>query len=230
MNIDLTRFSFKFFCVSQIELLKFSRGFWKSLTILKSTGMEQGLCGQSATFMTVPKPRTCQPKQFFHTKNIARSWLQSWRFKKTTFSQCCRSQRFEDSLDGVSMMLKDSLHFFLPQNWELMNTAVLTGRQVSQVMKVFIVTQAGKVADVTLQSSCHAEDESVIKVSVCCSFCLHPHSFASLFPFVVVMDDEFLIRLEHPVTCLIVSLLVSGFGWLRIHLVLFAIEIIELHA
>lgn len=46
-----------------------------------------------------------------------------------------------------------------------MNTAVLTGRQVSQAMKVFIVSQAGKVADVTLQSSCHAEDESVIKVS-----------------------------------------------------------------
>lgn len=45
-----------------------------------------------------------------------------------------------------------------------MNTAVLTGRQVSQAMKVFIVSQAGKVADVTLQSSCHAEDESVIKV------------------------------------------------------------------
>lgn len=46
-----------------------------------------------------------------------------------------------------------------------MNTAVLTGRQVSQAMKVFIVSQGGKVADVTLQSSCHAEDESVIKVS-----------------------------------------------------------------
>lgn len=45
-----------------------------------------------------------------------------------------------------------------------MNTAVLTGRQVSQAMKVFIVSQGGKVADVTLQSSCHAEDESVIKV------------------------------------------------------------------
>jgi transmembrane protein 132 len=54
-----------------------------------------------------------------------------------------------------------------------MNTAVLTGRQVSQVMKVFIVTQAGKVADVTLQSSCHAEDESVIKVS----------AVSPLFPF-----------------------------------------------
>jgi transmembrane protein 132 len=64
-----------------------------------------------------------------------------------------------------------------------MNTAVLTGRQVSQVMKVFIVTQAGKVADVTLQSSCHAEDESVIKVSAASPFS----------PFVVVMDDEFLI-------------------------------------
>lgn len=48
--------------------------------------------------------------------------------------------------------------------WEVMNTAVLTGRQVAQAMKVFIVSQAGKVADVTLQSSCHAEDESVIKV------------------------------------------------------------------
>ena len=58
------------------------------------------------------------------------------------------------------------------QNWELMNTAVLTGRQVSQAMKVFIVSQAGKVADVTLQSSCQAEDESVIKVSGCYSkFC-----------------------------------------------------------
>ena len=45
-----------------------------------------------------------------------------------------------------------------------MNTAVLTGRQVSQAMKVFIVSQAGKVADVTLQSSCHSEDESVLKV------------------------------------------------------------------
>lgn len=57
------------------------------------------------------------------------------------------------------------LLFPLLQNWEVMNTAVLTGRQVSQAMKVFIVSQAGKVADVTLQSSCHAEDESVIKVS-----------------------------------------------------------------
>lgn len=55
---------------------------------------------------------------------------------------------------------------FILQNWELMNTAVLTGRQVAQAMKVFIVSQGGKVADVTLQSSCYAEDESVIKVNM----------------------------------------------------------------
>lgn len=50
-----------------------------------------------------------------------------------------------------------------------MNTAVLTARQVSQTMKVFIVSQAGKIADVTTKSTCHAEDESVIKVSSSCS-------------------------------------------------------------
>lgn len=56
------------------------------------------------------------------------------------------------------------IFFYFFQNWEVMNTAVLTGRQVSQAMKVFIVSQAGKAADVTLQSSCHSEDESVLKV------------------------------------------------------------------
>ncbi|KAM7347234.1 transmembrane protein 132C dtn isoform 2-T2 [Cochliomyia hominivorax] len=66
---------------------------------------------------------------------------------------------------------KDDIQAVLPmaKNWELMNTAVLTGRQVAQAMKVFIVSQGGKVADVTLQSSCYAEDESVIKVSSSCS-------------------------------------------------------------
>lgn len=78
------------------------------------------------------------------------------------------------------------------QNWELMNTAVLTGRQVSQVMKVFIVTQAGKVADVTLQSSCHAEDESVIKVSVCELLSLLPQF---IFLRAVVIANEFFIPL-----------------------------------
>jgi len=59
----------------------------------------------------------------------------------------------------------NSIFPFLPlQNWDVINTAVLTGRQISQAMKVFIVSQAGKAADVTLQSSCHSEEESVLKV------------------------------------------------------------------
>ncbi|XP_046389656.1 uncharacterized protein LOC124158549 isoform X2 [Ischnura elegans] len=66
---------------------------------------------------------------------------------------------------------KDDVQAVLPisKNWEVMNTAILTGKQVSQAMKVFIVSQAGKVADVTLQSSCHSGEESVLKVSSSCS-------------------------------------------------------------
>jgi hypothetical protein len=45
-----------------------------------------------------------------------------------------------------------------------MNTAVLTGRQVSQPMKVFIVSQGGEIADVTLHTSCHTSDDSALKV------------------------------------------------------------------
>ena len=45
-----------------------------------------------------------------------------------------------------------------------MNTAVLTGRQVSQPMKVFIVSQGGEIADVTLHTSCHTNDDSALKV------------------------------------------------------------------
>ncbi|KAL3270215.1 hypothetical protein HHI36_009271 [Cryptolaemus montrouzieri] len=36
-------------------------------------------------------------------------------------------------------------------------------------MKIFIVSQAGKAADVTFQASCHSEDDSVLKVSSSCS-------------------------------------------------------------
>jgi len=55
-------------------------------------------------------------------------------------------------------------NFLFLQNWEVLNTAVLTGQQVSQAMKVFIVSQAGKAADVTFQASCHSEDDNVLKV------------------------------------------------------------------
>jgi transmembrane protein 132 len=47
-----------------------------------------------------------------------------------------------------------------------MNLAVLTGRQVSRAFKVFMVSEAGKIADVTLHSSCSSKDDSVIKVRI----------------------------------------------------------------
>lgn len=66
----------------------------------------------------------------------------------------------------TASLLTIKLTFFsFQQSSQLLNTAVLNGRQVSQPMKVFVVSQAGKVGDVTLQSSCHAADESILKVS-----------------------------------------------------------------
>ena len=62
------------------------------------------------------------------------------------------------------------IHFFLNgpfgkmQRNDMVNTAILTSRQVSEPLRVFVVTQAGKVADVTLQASCSSADESVLKV------------------------------------------------------------------
>ncbi|RWS30959.1 Transmembrane protein 132C-like protein, partial [Leptotrombidium deliense] len=51
----------------------------------------------------------------------------------------------------------------------MLNTAVLNGRQVSQPLRVFVVSQAGRVGDVTLQSNCHSSDESILKVSPSCT-------------------------------------------------------------
>lgn len=71
--------------------------------------------------------------------------------------------RFEVQKDDIQAVVPIS------KNWEVLNTAVLTGRQVSQAMKIFIVSQAGKAADVTFQASCQSEDDSVLKVSSSCS-------------------------------------------------------------
>ncbi len=46
-----------------------------------------------------------------------------------------------------------------------MNLASLTGKQISKPLKVFIVSQAGEVADVTLTSQCQSKDQSVLKVT-----------------------------------------------------------------
>ncbi|XP_073984210.1 transmembrane protein 132C dtn isoform X2 [Rhodnius prolixus] len=66
---------------------------------------------------------------------------------------------------------KDDIHALIPisKNWEVVNSAVLTGKQVSQGMKVVMVSHGGNLADVTLQASCHVPDDSVIKVSSSCS-------------------------------------------------------------
>lgn len=80
------------------------------------------------------------------------------------YTQIFRSRSIKNWSIRADFLFLEKIFCVLFQNWEVMNTAVLTGRQVSQGMKVFIVSQAGTVADVTLQSSCHSEDESVLKV------------------------------------------------------------------
>ncbi|XP_077535622.1 transmembrane protein 132C dtn [Haemaphysalis longicornis] len=66
----------------------------------------------------------------------------------------------KDDVQAVLLVAKSS---------QLLNTAVLTGKQVSQPLKVFVVSQSGLLGDVTLQSSCHAADESILKVSPSCT-------------------------------------------------------------
>ncbi|XP_050428697.1 transmembrane protein 132E [Adelges cooleyi] len=81
-------------------------------------------------------------------------------------------------LDGVKRKIsarfeihKDDTEAVLPisKNWEIINTAVLTGKQISHAMKVFVVSYSGKISDVTRQSTCQMEDDSVLKVTSSCS-------------------------------------------------------------
>ena len=68
---------------------------------------------------------------------------------------------------------KDEIQAVIPiaKHKDLMNLAILTGRQVSRPLKVFIVSQAGDVADVTLHSSCSSADQSVLKVNITLAQC-----------------------------------------------------------
>ena len=56
------------------------------------------------------------------------------------------------------------LFFYQLQLSEIMNLAVLTGRQVAKPLKVFMVSHSGEIADVTLHSSCTSRDLSALKV------------------------------------------------------------------
>ena len=51
------------------------------------------------------------------------------------------------------------------QSRELLNMALLTGTQAVHPMKIFAVSQAGKVEEVTDETTCHSGDENVIKVA-----------------------------------------------------------------
>ncbi|KAF8792082.1 Transmembrane protein 132C like protein [Argiope bruennichi] len=93
----------------------------------------------------------------------------TWQLRYMLDSSMAEQYDFDDDNAKITSRLdiqKDDVQAVLPiaKSSQLLNTAVLNGRQVSQPMKVFVVSQAGKVGDVTLQSSCHAADESILKV------------------------------------------------------------------
>ena len=77
---------------------------------------------------------------------------------------------FSYRLRAKMSIKKDEVQSVIPiaKHKDLMNLAILTGRQVSRPLKVFIVSQAGDVADVTLQCSCSSADQSVLKVILPC--------------------------------------------------------------
>ncbi len=62
-----------------------------------------------------------------------------------------------------------------------MNLAVLTGRQVSRPLKVFLVSRSGDVADVTLHSSCSSKDQSVLKVRIQLNNAIFTHHLNQFF-------------------------------------------------
>lgn len=90
-----------------------------------------------------------------------------------TVSSTASVSEIDDSIKLTSRLdiHKDDVQAVLlvAKSNQLLNTAVLTGKQVSQPMKVFVVSQSGLLGDVTLQSSCHSADESVLKVSPSCT-------------------------------------------------------------
>ncbi|XP_022686153.1 transmembrane protein 132C-like [Varroa jacobsoni] len=52
---------------------------------------------------------------------------------------------------------------------DLINTAIITGSQVSQLVKLIMISEAGQMSDVTHKAACHSSDESVLKVSPSCT-------------------------------------------------------------
>lgn len=66
---------------------------------------------------------------------------------------------------------KDVVQQILPitKSKEMLNTAILNGRQISRAMKIYQVSASGTISDITFQCSCQSADESVLKVSPSCT-------------------------------------------------------------
>ncbi|CAG2100493.1 unnamed protein product [Medioppia subpectinata] len=97
-----------------------------------------------------------------------------WQLLYVTESSIAVKQDFDKESAKLSSRLdiqKDNVLDVLAitKSRQLLNTALLTGRQVSQAMRIYMVSSAGRISDITLQSSCHAADESILKVSPSCT-------------------------------------------------------------
>ncbi|XP_025016428.1 transmembrane protein 132C-like [Tetranychus urticae] len=81
------------------------------------------------------------------------------------------SERDTSKLSSILDIQKDDIQAVIgiTQSLSMINTAILTGKQVAQSLRVFAVSQAGRIGDVTLQASCTSTDESVLKVSPSCT-------------------------------------------------------------
>lgn len=55
------------------------------------------------------------------------------------------------------------------QDENLINTAVLSGKQIAMPMKIFAVTEGGDLNDVTSSSHCLSAESRVLKTSPTCS-------------------------------------------------------------
>lgn len=97
-----------------------------------------------------------------------------WQLLYVTESSVAVKQDFDKESAKLSTRLdihKDNVLDVLAitKSHQLLNTALLTGRQVSQAMRIYMVSAGGRISDITLQSSCHAADESILKVSPSCT-------------------------------------------------------------
>ncbi|XP_018493777.1 transmembrane protein 132C [Galendromus occidentalis] len=79
----------------------------------------------------------------------------------------------DEKIQAVSQLniQKDKVQNILviTRSRDLINTAIITGSQVSQLVKLIMISEAGQMSDVTHKASCHSSDESVLKVSPSCT-------------------------------------------------------------